>query len=472
MNGKVIGHIINGEYVPKAEKTKTEPEELSYGACALIQREADDIYKDLLSVYPAKDATTMMAIAMLRVIKPHIASNRYSTEYTRTFTKVFYPGCVLSKNSVTDFLKRIGMDTYKRLEFFSRRIEQVSPSHRLAIDGTLKEDNNRVNDFSAYSRKSRLKGVKDIFVMYAFDTESKEPVCSEVFPGNNLDSTAVSTFIKMNNISKGILVADKGFALKNIEGDLKANKDLHFILPQKRDASVVKKNDGYSYDTVFNYGNKTIQGKKVQLKNGRFLYSFKDVYRAGKEEKNFVGQAIKNGNYDQKIYEEKKEQFGTIVFISDLDLTLEEVYKIYEERWLLELMFAQYKGDIGLTTTNVQGDFAVRGSEFINFIATVMTSRITKKAEECGALDDLTYGDMMDDLSSVWRNIKGDIKEPKLNDGYWRCNTLPSIFELMVKLELAVDPTVKRSVGRPKKEKPADEQPKKKKRGRPPKKKA
>jgi len=471
MNGKVIGHIINGEYVPKAEKTKTEPEELSYGACALIQKEAADIYKDLLSVYPAKDATTIMAIAMLRVIKPHIASNRYSTEYTRTFTKIFYPGCALSKNSVTDFLKRIGMDTYKRLEFFSKRIAQVSPSHRLAIDGTLKEDNSRVNDFSAYSRKSRLKGVKDISVMYAFDTESKEPVCSEVFPGNNLDSTAVSSFIKMNNISKGILVADKRFALKNIEDDLKTNKDLHFILPQKRDASVVKNNDGYSYDTVFHYGSKTIQGKKVKLKNGRFLYSFKDVYRAGKEEKNFVDQAIKNGNYDQKTYEEKKEQFGTIVFISDLDLTLEEVYKIYEERWLLELMFAQYKGDIGLTTTNVQGDFAVRGSEFVNFIATVLTSRITKKAEECGALDELTYGDMMDDLSSVWRNIKGNTEKPKLNDGYWRCNTLPSIFKLMVTLGLAVDPTVKRSVGRPKKEKPADDQPKKK-RGRPPKKKA
>ena len=131
-------------------------------------------------------------------------------------------------------------------------------------------------------------------------------------------------------------------------------------------------------------------------------------------------------------------------------------------------MFAQYKGDIGLYTTNVQGDFAVRGSEFINFIATVLTARTSRKAENCGALDDMTYGDMMDDLSSVWRSIKGDIDKPKLNDGYWRCNTLPSIFDLMVKLNLAIDPTVKKKPGRPKKEKIEDNQPKKK-RGRPPK---
>lgn len=467
-NGKVIGHIINGEYVPKAEKTKTEPEELSYGAAAFLYTEAADLYKDLLSVYPAKDAATIMAIAFLRVLKPHIASNRYSTEYNRTFTRVYYPGCSMSKNSVTDLLKRVGMDTEKRISFFSLRMENVVKTHRLAIDGSLKQDNSRVNDFSSYSRKSRLKGVKDISLMYAFDTELKEPICSEVFPGNNLDTTAVSSFIKMNKIERGILVADKGFSIKSIETELKEHEALHYILPQKRDASIVSKNDGFSYDTVFRYKDKTIQGKKIKLKDGRFLYTFKDVYRAGKEDQNYINQSIKNGDYDKEAYEEKKERFGTIAFISDLDLPLEEVYKIYDERWLLELMFAQYKGDIGLTTTNVQGDFAVRGSEFINFIATVLTSRISKKAENCGVLDDLTYGDMMDDLSSVWRNVKGDINTPKLNDGYWRCNTLPSVFELMVKLGLAEDTSVKRKPGRPKKENTDDDKPKRK-RGRPPK---
>lgn len=467
-NGKVVGHIINGEYVPKAEKTIAKPEEMSYGASALVKSEADDIYSDLLSVYPVNDATAIMAIAFLRVLKPRIASNRYTTEYERTFTHVYYPGASLSKNSVTELQKRLGMDTYKRLEFFRKRIEKVDESHRIAIDGTLKEDNSSVNDFSAYSRKARIKGTRDISILYAFDTELKEPVCSEVYPGNNLDATTVNSFIAMNKVEKGIIVADKGFPLKNIESQLKEHPALHFLLPLKRDSSIAEKNNAFSYDTVFHYGNKTLQGKKIQLENGRYLYSFRDIYRAKKEEQSYIDHAIEKNSYDKKTYEEKEEQFGTIVFISDLDLTLEEVYKIYDERWLLELMFAQYKGDIGLYTTNVQGDFAVRGSEFINFIATVLTARISRKAENCGALDDMTYGDMMDDLSSVWRSVKGDIDKPKLNDGYWRCNTLPSIFDLMVKLNLAIDPTVKKKPGRPKKEKIEDNQPKKK-RGRPPK---
>ncbi len=467
-NGKVVGHIIGGVFVPKVEKTMTKPEEMSYGAAAFVKSQADDIYEDLLSVYPVNDATSIMAAAFLKVLKPRIASNRYTTEYERTFTHIYYPGAKLSSNSVTELLKRVGMDTYKRLEFFRKRIARVDESHLLAIDGTLKEDNSSVNDLSAYSRKARVKGTRDISILYAFDTELKEPVCSEVFPGNNLDATAVSSFLSMNRIEKGILVADKGFPLKNIEPQLKEHPALHFLLPLKRDSSLVEKNDGLSYDEVFRYGDNTLQGKKVKLRNGRFLYTFRNVRTAWKEDRDFIEKAIADKSYDRKSYEEKQERFGTIAFISDLDLTLNEVYRIYDERWLLELMFAQYKGDIGLYKTNVQGDFAVRGAEFINFIATVLTSRITRKAEECGVLDDLTYGDMMDDLSSVWRSIKGEIDKPKLNDGYWRCNTLPSIFSLMVKLGLAVDPEEKRKPGRPKKEKSIEDQTKRK-RGRPPK---
>ena len=38
INGKVIGHIIDGKYVPIVEKpVQSEPDALSYGAAALVQ---------------------------------------------------------------------------------------------------------------------------------------------------------------------------------------------------------------------------------------------------------------------------------------------------------------------------------------------------------------------------------------------------------------------------------------------------
>ena len=66
-----------------------------------------------------------------------------------------------------------------------------------------------------------MKGVKDISVIYAYDAELKEPICAQVFPGNMLDASAFPKFIEQNNLTKGILVADKGFPITQIEKYLK-----------------------------------------------------------------------------------------------------------------------------------------------------------------------------------------------------------------------------------------------------------
>ena len=105
------------------------------------------------------------------------------------------------------------------------------------------------------------------------------------------------------------------------------------------------------------------------------------------------------------------------------------------------------------------------GEEFVNFIATILTSRMAKKADEAGLLDTMSYGELMDDLSSAWRSAKGESVKPKENDRYW-IHTLPSVMEELVKLDLATCTKEKRKPGRPRKEKPVSDAPKRP-RGRP-----
>ena len=458
-NGKVVGHIIDGKFVPRKEKTSNVPEMCSYGAAAFARSFSRDLYSDLLSIYPVRDAASVIAIAMLKVIKPRIACNRYSTEYGRTFVGVWYPGCAMSRNSITEFYKRIGMDSGKRRLFYEKRISSVCGTHHIAIDGTLRQDNSSVNDFSSFSRKSRVKGTRDISILYAFDTETGEPLCSEVFPGNNIDAVAVASFINDNSINKGIIVADKGFPLKNIQEALNKNRELHYLLPLKRDSKLIREHDALSWERTIHFGDSALLCRKTAVNSNKYLYSFRDVYRAGKEDMGFVEGAIRNESFDIEKYKKQKESFGTIVFVSDLDLSEKEVYKIYSERWLLELMFSQYKGDEELTTTNVQGDFSVIGEEFVNFIATILTSRMARKADEAGLLDTMSYGELMYDLLSAWRLVKGDDGKPKDNDRYW-IHTLPSVMDELVKLDLVTCTKVKRSPGRPRKEKPVSDAPK------------
>lgn len=174
------------------------------------------------------------------------------------------------------------------------------------------------------------------------------------------------------------------------------------------------------------------------MRNGRFLYAFKDAKRAAREESSYLARESGKPDeeeFDSETYASKHKRFGVIVFESDQDLPPAVIYRCYDDRWLLELVFRQYKNDLDLTKTNVQGDFSVIGSEFVNFIATVASCRIVRKARELGLLKKHSYGDLMDDLSSAWRWVDTP-KEARSDDEYW-VHALKYVIEEMELLGLS-----------------------------------
>ncbi|UNT94318.1 hypothetical protein [Allobaculum sp. Allo2] len=62
------------------------------------------------------------------------------------------------------------------------RAAKVGIDDHLLIDGTLKSNDSRQNTLSEFSRKARLKGRRDISVLYAFDLEKWSPSVRSAFP--------------------------------------------------------------------------------------------------------------------------------------------------------------------------------------------------------------------------------------------------------------------------------------------------
>ena len=144
-----------------------------------------------------------------------------------------------------------------------------------------------------------------------------------------------------------------------------------------------------------------------------------------------------------------------------------KTYQCYNDRWLLELVFNRYKSDECLDHTDCQGDFSVIGSEFINFLSTVATCRIIRKAEKANLLDKMSYAELMDDLSSAWR-LADSPMEPSTDDGYW-VHTLQTVFVELEALGLSKPipkPEPKKRGRKPKPKDSADLKPKRP-RGRP-----
>ena len=436
-NGKVIGHIINNEFVPLQPKVSTIPDILSYGSSAFVKSVSSDILDDLMKVFSVKDAFSIITIASLRVIKPGISSRRLSTHYGRTFISKFYPRVALSENTVSTFLKHLGQDGKKRRDFFKLRILKVMEDHHVAIDGMLKQDASTVNDLSAFSYKAKVRGRKEISVIYAYDIENMEPICAKVYPGNCIDASVYSSFINDNNIHKGIIVADKGFPPSKIKQELHDNPDLHFLTPLKRNDVRIVNNEMLSFNGVLTGTSDNVVYKKQVIKGGRFLYSFQSYSKANAEANlYFTIKKQKEHGALPNDYETKSKFFGVIVFESDKDLDPQVVYRCYKDRWLLELVFDYYKNDLNLDTTNVQNDFSVIGSEFINFISTLITCRLIREAQKKKLLEKMSYKDLMEDLSEAWRLSDSPSEIPTSDDKYW-IHTLKISLESLEALSLS-----------------------------------
>jgi len=437
INGRVIGHIVNGQFIALNQSVKASlPSSLSYGAPAFVHSCEGDLMEDLYAAFSVTDAQRIMVIASLRVLKPRISARRLNSEYQRSFLSLFYPGVALSENTVSSFFQDLGKNGARRRNFYERRIAKVEADHHIAIDGTLKQDTSTVNDLSAFSRKARVKGCRDISVLYAYDIEKKEPICAEVFPGNCIDSSSYRSFILDNNIQKGIVISDKGFPPSQIADELSARPQLHFLTPIKRNDGRIKTHNMLDYEGVLNNSEQSVYYKKAKVREGRFLYSFRDTRRAALEERSFAERARGKDRFDKEKYDKKKLSFGVIIFESDLDLPAEDVYRCYADRWQIELVFRHYKNDDCLDQTGVQGDFSVIGSEFVNFIATTLTCRMIGKAQDVSLLEEDSWRDLLDDLSSAWRLVAA-AGTPKENDEGW-VHTLKKVKQQLKALGLCI----------------------------------
>ncbi len=453
-NGKVIGYIVDGKFVPsvKSKDKDNSPDMLSYGSAALVKSVSNDLLSDLLKVYDPVVAYTIMAIASIKVIRPGTTARRMETHYNRTFISVFYPGASISLNSISALYKDLGSDGNKRQAFYKLRLKATAETHHIAVDGTLKQDTSTVNDLSSYSYKARQRSLREISVLYAYDIERMEPICAEVFPGNCIDATSYSSFIRDNDIRTGIIVADKGFPPSKIRDELDSRPNLHFLTPIKRNDKRIANNNMLEFQGVLDGIAYNIRYCKRQIQGGNFLYAFRDVDLAAKEENTRLNIARKKNDYDEEIFAKKEKTFGLIVLESDLDLEPLTAYKTYSDRWLLELIFKRYKSDECLDLTNNQGDFSVIGAEFVNFISTVITARAVKKIEDTDLLRDHSFADVIDDLSSAWRKVGSPSAIPETKDGYW-IHTNGIVFEELEKLGICKPiskPMPKRRVRPPK----------------------
>lgn len=451
-NGRTIGHIIDLQYVPKdpSKKLSDKPAYLSYGSAALAYSTKDEILPDLLNSFEYKDAITIFVMACLKVIYPEISNYRLKQKYEECYLSKYFQNVALSKNSICSFVSQVGNSLDQRVNFFRIRANKIDPKSLVLIDGMLKKDDSKINTLSRRSRKFMSSGYKDISVIVTYDYNSREPISAHVVSGNIIDAKAYKGALEESGIKQGIIVCDKGFPPSEIKNILAENTNLKYLTPIQSNRKLIITHNMLRFNDVIKGINDDIWCKKAKISDNTYLYSFRDPEIAYTQEKNHIKNGKKNKKLNENSYENRKDNYGVVVFQSNIDDTPQNIYKLYKERWNIELLFRAYKNQLMCDTTKVQSNSSVIGEEFINYISSIIASKIIKKAEDCGILDEMTFGNMLDDLSQCLRfREASDENFPNENDNVWQNVTINGM-ELMRKLNLVsfTPPPEKKKRGR------------------------
>jgi hypothetical protein len=261
------------------------------------------------------------------------------------------------------------------------------------------------------------------------------------------DSVSYEAFITENGITKGIIVADKGFPASAAGECFKSHPDLHYLNPIKRNAKEINSHQLMDFVSILEGHEGITYSKKQCAERGKWYYSFRDARRAAKEEQDWLRRAKKTESYDFEKLRGKQGVFGTVVLECDIDLPAEVVYKAYENRWEIEIVMRFYKSACEFDETRVHDDYSVIGSEFCDFLSTVLTFRLIKRFDKAKALEKNTYKKIMSILTRA-KKVKLD------GDGNWMLIKLNPSHEDLLK-NLGVLPKQeelpKKKRGRPRK---------------------
>jgi len=447
IEGKYIGSIVNGIYVPDPPVPRTGSTgrvDIKYfGRVKLCDLLNNDILKMLQPTYNAEESTQIYCMALIRACYAGTRDYQMKERYLESFLSEMYPGVSLGKNAVSTEQRNLGLEYSRIREFMRMRVCSMDANDTLIIDGCLKQNHSGVDTFSQVSRKTGARKHRDQLMMYAYSENLREPICSKIYPGNMVDSRAIVDFLDSNRIEHGLLVADKGFTTKAVADAIGDRPDLHYLVPLKRDSLLIETNRMYDFDGTFQLESR-IEYKKITL-DDHYLYSFRDLDIAKDEEENYLREHAEGIDPDklQKI----RNGFGTVVFECDLDAPASKIYSIYHNRWLIELMFKFYQSSLDLDDTRVHDDYSDIGSDFIDFLATLMASRMLNKFYDTPEMSTWTFKMSMDFLDRL--------KMVRVDDGVeWEHNRLPLIdaefFTKLGILQMPVVPVEIKPRGRPK----------------------
>jgi hypothetical protein len=215
ITGKLLGRITEKDGFIESEKERLRRQQISieriqvkeYGITAAIEHLFADTLSALKKFFP-DSWQQLVALAYGRLIYQSPLKNM-SFHFSHSYLSEQYSGVDLSARSLSYFLRELGQDRSRIVEFC--RWFNISEDCIL-FDGTDIFSDSEQMGLPKFS-KSKLGTFDDMVnLMCIFSVRQQAPVYYRLLPGNIKDVSAFKMSLQESGVKDAVIIIDKGFA--------------------------------------------------------------------------------------------------------------------------------------------------------------------------------------------------------------------------------------------------------------------
>jgi transposase len=308
----------------------------------------------------------------------------------------------MSPSVLSSTLKSIGKDWESQRKFF-RGLMKKGDTLLFDLSSIFSSGENVLLAEKRYNRHHL--NLREINFAMAFSRSDFILTILKPLPGSVRDVKSISSFLKEFDLSKSILILDKGFfSFRNVEFFIE--NDIEFIQPLSRalriidysiplDSFLTYRERGIRYSRV----DVTEKFKNITIEKGKtvFLYMYEDVKLRGEEESNLIF-LLRN----RKIKKYDITKLGKISILSNMEMDGETIYNIYKGWEDAEQLFDGMWNELEEDKTYLQDDESIWGYFFITFLSLYQHYRVLALIRSKDLVGKLSVNEVLLQLSGVY----------------------------------------------------------------------
>jgi len=305
-----------------------------------------------------------------------------------------------SPASLSKTLERIGQSRGSQDLFFSRLQNGDS---QMAIDMSVIFSKAQGTKMSKRGYNRFKLSCPQFNLLMGCGLSDGRPQYMRVLPGNCKEGSAVSMLDEFDIPEGTFLVMDRGYSDKKFLAQVK-EKGLEYVVAVKRNSK--------TYD-ITDTGEGMFRWRKSAVAYGHAECDLGWAYRF--ENLNHRNDELVDNLWAQEQGKKRNlnsDKAGNFIVVSSVELSAEEVYRIYKTRCEIENLFDTAKNELSANKTHMQDDAHVMGFLFIVFLSLITRFGITKIIEKADLLSTYSPEDVLD-IYGTMKTIEGttDIRQ-------------------------------------------------------------